>query len=108
MLRFHLDENVDHAVAVGLRGRGIDVTTTPEASLKGASDAEQLAYCAREHRVILTHDDDLLALSAQGVSHRGITFCKSATRSIGQIVMKLASLSRKHIPEEFVNRVEFL
>ena len=29
-IRFHLDENCSHAIAAGLRRRGIDVTTTPE------------------------------------------------------------------------------
>ena len=108
MLRFHLDENVDHAVAVGLRGRGIDVTTTPEVLLKGASDEAQLAYSTREGRVIVTHDDDLLVLASRGIHHSGIAFCKSGTRSIGQIVLKLAALSRRNTAEAFVDRIEFL
>lgn len=36
-IRFHLDENCSHAIAAGLRRRGIDVTTTPEAGLLNAS-----------------------------------------------------------------------
>ena len=32
-IRFHLDEHVDGAVAVGLRRRNIDVTTTAQAGL---------------------------------------------------------------------------
>jgi hypothetical protein len=39
-IRFHLDENCSHAIAAGLRRRGIDVTTTPEAGLLGAGDAD--------------------------------------------------------------------
>ena len=38
-MRFHLDEHVPHAIAEGLRRRGIDVTTTVEAGLRGTSDA---------------------------------------------------------------------
>ena len=37
-IRFHLDENCSHAIAAGLRRRGIDVTTTPEVGLLGAID----------------------------------------------------------------------
>ena len=37
MIRLHLDENVDHAVAHGLRLRGIDVTTSTDADLIGAT-----------------------------------------------------------------------
>jgi hypothetical protein len=29
-IRFHLDENCSHAIALGLGRRGIDVTTTPQ------------------------------------------------------------------------------
>jgi hypothetical protein len=41
-IRFHLDENCPRAIAAGLRRRGIDVTTTPEAGLMGASDEQQV------------------------------------------------------------------
>ncbi|MBV8677985.1 MAG: DUF5615 family PIN-like protein [Planctomycetaceae bacterium] len=43
-IRFHLDENCPTAIAEGLRRRGIDVTTTPEAGLIGATDEEQTAH----------------------------------------------------------------
>ena len=43
-IRFHLDENCATAIAEGLRRRGVDVTTTPEAGLLGSGDDEQLAY----------------------------------------------------------------
>ena len=49
MMRFHLDENVDHAVAGGLRQRGIDVTTANDAGLTQASDEAHLEYCLREN-----------------------------------------------------------
>ena len=42
-IRFQLDEDVPHAVAGGLRRRGIDVATTTDADLLEASDLEQLA-----------------------------------------------------------------
>jgi hypothetical protein len=37
-IRFHLDENAHRAIADGLRRRGVDITTTPEAGLLNASD----------------------------------------------------------------------
>jgi predicted nuclease of predicted toxin-antitoxin system len=57
-LRFHLDENCPNAIADGLRRRGIDVTTTPGASLISASDEEQTAYALAAGRVIFTMDKD--------------------------------------------------
>jgi hypothetical protein len=40
-VRYHLDEHVDPAIAPGLKGRGIDVTTTSDAGLLGAADELQ-------------------------------------------------------------------
>src|SRR5207249_5818940 len=40
-IRFHLDENCSKAIAEGLRRRGVEVTTTPQAGLLGATDEEQ-------------------------------------------------------------------
>ena len=55
-MRFHLDEHLPHAIAEGLRRRGIDVTTTVEAGLRGASDDVHLAYALEQRRVIVTID----------------------------------------------------
>ena len=51
-IRFHLDENCPRAVALDLRRRGIDVTTTPDAGVLEASDEEQDAYARVQRRVI--------------------------------------------------------
>ena len=53
-IRFHLDERVANAVAACLRRLGIDVTTTNDAGLRGATDPDQLAYANAEGRVIFT------------------------------------------------------
>jgi predicted nuclease of predicted toxin-antitoxin system len=108
MLRFHLDENVDHAVAVGLRGRGIEASTTEDAKLNGASDEEQMAFALQKSRVIVTHDPDLLTLHSDGVPHAGIAFCALRTKTIGQIVLKLSALSRHFDPQDMAGRIEFL
>lgn len=63
VIRFHLDENVNLAIASGLRRRGIDVTTSGEAGLIGASDNEQLQYARREGRVIVSQDTDFKTLT---------------------------------------------
>lgn len=57
MLRYHLDESVAPAVAVGLRSHGIDVTTTQEVALVGSTDEPPIAYTLSEGRVLVTHDD---------------------------------------------------
>jgi predicted nuclease of predicted toxin-antitoxin system len=95
-------------VALGFRRRGIDVTTTPEAGILGASDEEQLAHASREGRVVVTRDDDFLALAAKGVSHAGIVFTRQARRNIGPTVLALTLLHRVFAAEDLVGRVEYL
>ena len=107
-IRFHLDENCHRAVAEGLLRRGIDVTTTPTAGLRGATDEQQVAHCVAEGRVLFTQDRDFLRLHALGVPHRGIAYCPKDTKSIGEMIHGLVLIWEVLEPEEMANRVEFL
>lgn len=107
-IRFHLDEDVDPAIAEGLRRRGIDVTTSQEVGLLGAPDPIQLAYATAESRVLFTHDDDHLALHAQGVEHAGIVYCHRLRRSIGEIIHSLVLIWQVLEPHEMENHVEYV
>ena len=107
-IRFHLDEHCARAIAEGLRRRGIDVTTTPEAGLLNASDQEHLAFALREGRVLFTQDEDFLILHASGVTHAGITYCHQGTRNLGEIIQGLALLWHVCEPREMHNRIEYL
>jgi hypothetical protein len=107
-IRFHLDELCPAALAEGLRRRGIDVTTTPESSLKGAADVDHLAYGRAERRVIFTQDEDFLALHASGLSHAGIAYCHQEARTFGEILRGLVLIWEIYEPEEMENRVEWL
>ena len=51
-IRFYTDEQVARAVARGLRQRGVDVLTVPEAGMMGASDREHLERARAEGRVL--------------------------------------------------------
>jgi predicted nuclease of predicted toxin-antitoxin system len=107
-IRFHLDENCHRAIAEGLRRRGVDVTTTPEAGLMSASDEKQIAYASSVGRVIFTQDRDFLRLHAAGVPHAGIAYCDKDTKSIGEIVTMLLLIWQVYEPEEMANRVEYI
>jgi predicted nuclease of predicted toxin-antitoxin system len=107
-IRFHLDENCDRAIAEGLRRRGIDVSTTPEAGLLSATDEEQIALAASQNRILFTQDRDLLRLHAAGAQHPGIAYCGKDTKSIGAIIHGLVLIWEVLEPEEMANRVEFL
>ena len=108
MLAFHLDEHMDHAIALGLRSRGVDVTTTAEASLLGADDPLHLAFALLEQRVIVTNDSDFLVLVSQGIQHAGIAYVPRDSRSIGQIVRYLCLMNDCLDSADMAGKVEFL
>jgi predicted nuclease of predicted toxin-antitoxin system len=107
-IHFHLDENVDPAIATGLRGYGIDVTTTVEAGLLQAPDEDQVAYGIANGRTIFTQDKDFLRINATGVPHAGIAYCRQKTRTIGEIIDGLVLIWELLEPQELANRVEYL
>jgi hypothetical protein len=108
MLRFHLDEHIDPAIAAGLRRRGIDVTTTADAGLSGAGDEQHLAFALAEGRVVVTKDQGFLRRHRTGVSHAGIAFSQHGLRSIGELLRALILLNDCLEPEDMRNHVEFL
>jgi hypothetical protein len=108
MLRFHLDEHIDPAIAAGLRAHGLDVTTTSDARLLFADDPLHLAFAQREGRVVVTHDDDFLRHHARGDRHSGIAYSHRQKYSIGERLQMLLILNACYQPDEMINRVEFL
>jgi predicted nuclease of predicted toxin-antitoxin system len=107
-IRFHLDEHCSHAIAAGLRRRGVDVTTATDAGLLRAPDEQHLAFGLAEGRVVFTQDEDYLALNARGVPHRGIVYCHQNTRSLGEIIDSLVLIWEVCEPEEMASRVEYI
>jgi len=108
-MRFHLDEHLPHAIAEGLRRRGIDVTTTVEAGLRGASNDVHLAYALEQRRVIVTNDPDFLVLAQQDMLHMGIAYCDQGRRSIGEIIRRLIRLWERYPAAEALRgRIVFL
>lgn len=108
MMLFHLDENINHAVARALRHRGISVTTSSEIGLVGTTDIEQLSYATDSGRVIVTQDSDFLRLNSEGHQHAGIVFASSGSRDIGEIVRFLCLLHDCIDPAEMAGKVEFI
>ena len=107
-IRFHLDENVTPAVAIALRHRNIDVTTTNDAGLAGASDHSQLSFATTSGRVIITHDDDFLRLHAAGAAVMPESFSALEYRIIGELVRGLALIHDVLRPDEMCSRIEYL
>ncbi len=106
-IRFFMDEQVSKAVVLGLRRRGVDVLTVPEAGTLGASDADQLQRAGEEGRVIVTQDDDFLRLAAAGSRHSGIVFA-SQENTIGEIIRGLMMIHQVLEADEMMGHVEYL
>jgi hypothetical protein len=107
-IRFHLDEHISAHVAAGLRRRNIDVTTTAEAGLIGATDIVQLEFARSTGCVLVTHDDDFLRLHAQGVAHAGLAYCQQGSSTVGEMLRGLILIHDFLNPAEMAGKVEFL
>lgn len=106
-IRFYTDEHVPMAVVAGLRRREVDVLTTPEAGLLGASDEEHLAPAASQSRVIFTQDDDFIRLHGRGIKHAGIVYAHQQT-PVGDIIRGLMLIYQVLDVSDMQNHVEFL
>src|SRR5262245_51063477 len=106
-IKFYTDEHVSKAVIKGLRERGADVRTVPEAGLLGASDEEHLERARAEGRVVFTQDDDFLRLHAAGANHSGIAYAPQGT-PIGELIRGLMLIHQVLEPGEMENHVEYL
>ena len=68
--RLYLDEDVHHAVAVGLRRRGHDVLTTIEAGHGGSTDEQQLRCAISDKRCMFTFNRGRLCAVARAPARR--------------------------------------
>ena len=106
-IRFYVDENVPTAVSDGLSRRGVDVLTAQQALLRGAADAQHLAFALADGRAIFTLDSDFLRLHATGVAHPGIVYAPQQT-PIGTLVRALMLIYDVLSPEDMKWHVEFI
>ncbi|MFN8453831.1 MAG: DUF5615 family PIN-like protein [Anaerolineae bacterium] len=106
-IRFYTDEHVPMAIVTGLRRRGVDVLTTQEAKMLGASDVAHLALATDQGRVIFTQDDDFLRLHATGINHSGIVYAHQRT-PVGEVIRGLMLIYQVLDITDMERHVEFL
>ncbi|MFB6178599.1 MAG: DUF5615 family PIN-like protein [Halorientalis sp.] len=83
----YCDESIWIPVADGLRRRGWDVHTARDEGTLGDPDREQLQFAAENDWILVTFDDDFLALvEGEGLDNAGIIFVQQAGRQIGDVV----------------------
>ena len=109
-IRYHFDEGFIRAplIAVQLRARGIVVTTSVDASLLAASDQRQLEYAIQTGSVLVTQDQDFLAIHSAHPEHCGIIFVRQGGFTIGDIIRELAQRWESYGADEMINHLEYL
>lgn len=101
---FAADENFDNDVIRGVRRRypELDVIRIQDTDIVGADDPTVLAWCAKENRLLLTHDARTMP------KHANARIAADDQASIGQIIDDLLTIIGASEPEEWVNRVVHL
>jgi hypothetical protein len=114
-LRFQLDEDCQAVALVqALRQHGFDVVTTNEAGLCGTDDETQLREASGHGRLIVTNNiHDFAQLHTRWLAegrppHAGIVVFPQQGWSLGEVVRRLAHLSRTLSADEMKNRLEWL
>ncbi len=106
-IRFYTDEQVHKAIIRGLRQRGIDVLSVPEAGTDHADDDFQIKFASSNNRVLFTQDKDFLTIAASGIEHGGVVY-GSQKYSIGQTIFGLVDVHREFDAESMINAVKYL
>jgi hypothetical protein len=112
--RFYFDEDsADKALVEALRTRGVKVNVPSEVGLLEADDSDQLPWCIRNHRVLITSNiDDFYHLHTrllrQGGRHPGMVAIPQQRFGIGERMRRLIKLWSALSAEEMINRIEFL
>jgi len=108
-VRVLIDEHIDHAIAAALKLRGYDALTLVEAKLLSADDAQEiLPFAHREGRVLVTRDEDFLALHARGDTHAGIVHWHGRKRHVREAIHYLLQLGRKETRESMAGAVRYI
>jgi len=90
MLNIYTDENVERAIADGLKRRNIKAWSANEMNNLGLSDEQQLEFAASKKASFFTYDADFFDIakrwSSEGKIHYGIFYIHPLNTSIGDCI----------------------
>jgi hypothetical protein len=111
-LRFYLDVHVPAAISQGLARRGLDVLTSQEDETRRADDERLLARATELDRILVSQDEDLLAIAAawqaSGQRFAGLVFAPQEGASLGRYIDELELIAKCCGPAELQSQVQFL
>jgi hypothetical protein len=112
MLPGYADIHVKGRVVDGLRRQGMDVVRAQDRGLCGQDDEALLADATAENRLLLTNDEDFLAIDAAwqaaGRSHAGIVYWHQDKYSIGEAIHRILDYASQTSPVDAADVVKFL
>ncbi len=110
--RFYMDEHVHIAITLGLRFRDVDVLTVQEDERTGTPDTILLDRATELGRIMFSQDQDFLVEArrrqSEGIYFSGVIFARQSRVSIGDSIRDLEIIAKACVPEDFINRVQFL
>lgn len=113
-IRFQADADLDMTIVRGLRRRqpAIDIQSADDAGLRGVPDADVLAFCARQGRILVSHDKRTMpghfaTFLAHNDQSPGVFLIDQAV-AIGTAIESLYLVWAASEPEEWTNRLERL
>ena len=108
----YMDVHVPAAITRGLLLCGVDVLTAQLDGTTQLDDPALLDRATKLGRVLFSQDEDLLAEATQrqrsGKFFSGVIYAHQLNITIGRAIQDLQILANVGIPEDFVNRVEYL
>jgi len=111
-LSLYLDVHVPAAITIGLRRRAVDVLTAQTDNSGRLPDDILLERATVLGRVLVTRDEDLLAVAGQwqrgGRRFAGVVYADQLRVTIGQCVSDLELMAKVYEPVDMANRVEHL
>ena len=113
-MRLATDENFNNRVLRGLLRRkpGLDIVRAQDVGLSGRSDADVLAWAAREGRVLLTHDVTTMRRYVDERANAGLpmpgVFEVGQHTPIAQAIEDILLLAECSLEGEWEGQVQFL
>ncbi len=104
-IEFYFDHNMPLPLAANLQQRGIDVLTANEDGAARLADPELWQRATELGRIVVTQDQDFLAMARATPSHPGFVFCDIAGVSTGSLANDLELIALAMEPNEFNSKI---
>lgn len=108
----YMDVHIPRSVTDALRRRGVVVLTSQDDGTSEWDDARLLARATELQHVLVTQDEDLLAiahtLQTQGQSFGGVIYSHQLDASIGELVRDLELIALCGVSSDHLNQVLYI